>query len=159
MEESRLYRLAIGAKSLGIPSEYVGMGSRQSEECIRNAIERVGFKASNDRRFNGTYIHCHVPSIYVIGAVGMGVVKVGWSEQVAKRARAINQGLPVPSILLGVLLGQAFKVESVIHKEMASWHQRGEWFRLTPRSRAYLAKRLGVVIDDTDADKIGVCDE
>ena len=69
--------------------------------------------------------------VYVIGAVGVQAVKIGWATDPAKRLTACQTGCPLPlSILWTFHTARAVALESALHKRFAAQRLRGEWFEL-----------------------------
>jgi hypothetical protein len=64
--------------------------------------------------------------IYVLGFAQY--IKIGWTSNLERRLRDIEQGLPEVPTLLGTLAGTR-RVERSLHIKFEEYRIRGEWFR------------------------------
>jgi Meiotically up-regulated gene 113 len=73
-------------------------------------------------------------AIYVIGT-NDGPKKIGVSQKVEERLASINEGSPISHEVLSTIeavdRAEAFTVEKVTHRLLASDRLRGEWFNVT----------------------------
>ena len=81
--------------------------------------------------------------VYFIEAVGADRVKIGVSQDVAKRFGQLAASFPGPLVLLGKVAGGRAREKS-LHRRLANFRIGGEWFHLTPGVRQALRE----VIDD-----------
>lgn len=157
---SRSMRMVVAGVSQGLPNRVIAKNAQCSlgevDMLARDAIERCGFRASNAKRFTGHSIIVPDAGVYAVGAVGLGVVKVGWTENLERRMEIIGQGVPVPIVLLGLIRNASLKTERSLHLAMARWHQKGEWFRLTCDSVQFLQVRFASQFDSHLLEEIGV---
>ncbi|QPJ96943.1 GIY-YIG nuclease family protein [Streptomyces clavuligerus] len=65
--------------------------------------------------------------VYLIGAPGGGLVKVGTTTQLARRLRALQLSSPVPLAILWSAPGGR-SMEAALHLRFAQLRQHGEWF-------------------------------
>lgn len=77
---------------------------------------------------------------YAISADSLGVVKIGKTNDIARRMRVMQTANHAELLLLGCLLGDH---EEATHRDLddASQRVRGEWFRLSPATVSVLARR------------------
>lgn len=75
--------------------------------------------------------------VYFIGAPSLGLVKIGYSEDLASRFTDLSVGSPVELRLLHVIPGDVDD-ERALHKRFALYRVRGEWFRITGTLAAFL---------------------
>ena len=75
--------------------------------------------------------------IYFVEAHGANVVKIGYSEDVKSRIKALSQGSPHKLILLGTMEGN-MQDEERLHQAFESQHVRGEWFKLSPQIKDFI---------------------
>ncbi|MGW0497431.1 GIY-YIG nuclease family protein [Streptomyces sp. NPDC003007] len=68
--------------------------------------------------------------VYLIGAEGLDLVKIGTTADVAKRVRAMQTGLPLTLSVLWTCEGGR-ELEKALHLEFQKYNRRGEWFDLT----------------------------
>lgn len=84
-------------------------------------------------------------TVYVIGADGVSLVKIGRAVNVAHRLQNLQSGSPVKLILLGVFEGRDGRVlERSLHTELAPARRHGEWFDLGPDPLAVVNALVGV---------------
>lgn len=76
--------------------------------------------------------------IYFIEAVGMGLVKIGYTIDPAKRFMSMLTMSPAPLSLLGSITGGPEK-EAEIHGKLAPHRLHGEWFKMVPEVMAIVA--------------------
>lgn len=76
--------------------------------------------------------------VYVIEAVGLGVVKIGFTRDIGERMRKLAPGCPTPLRLLAMMTGGP-STEKHLHRSLATLHAHGEWFRLGPELEAIIA--------------------
>lgn len=74
--------------------------------------------------------------LYLIEAVGQGVVKIGISDDVSRRLNTMQTANHAALRVLGV--AERADCESEIHEAMKAHHVRGEWFRWNAESKALL---------------------
>ena len=67
-------------------------------------------------------------SVYIVRAVGTGMIKVGITAEVDRRLAEIRALCPVPVEIVDVLEGATFDVERTIHGLMSKHRSHGEWF-------------------------------
>ena len=68
-------------------------------------------------------------SIYVIGTLGLPIVKIGVSNDPQLRLRQIRTMSPVPVMLRWTGPGDV-RLEQLLHKRFAAYRSHGEWFNL-----------------------------
>lgn len=76
--------------------------------------------------------------VYFIEAVGLGLVKIGYTADLTERLRKLAPGCPAPLRLLGTVPG-GLEIERHYHERLAACRTRGEWFRLSPALEAVIA--------------------
>lgn len=140
---NRPMRLAIASRMLGVPQGYFGIECRES--LVDDAINLSPSRSRST-------------CVYVLGAIGLGVVKVGWSGDVWARLRFLSTTLPCESVVLAVRDASSQELESETHRALLPWHHKGEWFKLTRGSRDVLRSMLAIEIDDAVAASIGGAD-
>jgi hypothetical protein len=91
--------------------------SKSSSRNARRALERA--ERSPTRR------------VYFVEAVGAGVVKVGWTRDVATRLRVMSQASWCELRVLRIVDGGPRR-ERELHAAFAKHRVRGEWFLLEP---------------------------
>nr|WP_181407824.1 GIY-YIG nuclease family protein [Streptomyces coelicolor] len=68
--------------------------------------------------------------VYLLGAEGLDLVKIGTTTDVERRVRTMQTGLPLTlSVLWTCEGGRA--LEGALHQEFREHNRRGEWFDLT----------------------------
>jgi len=65
--------------------------------------------------------------VYVVGAAGSSVVKIGYSSNVTKRLRALQNASPAPLSVMWTTRGD-MSTERRLHREFDKCRIRGEWF-------------------------------
>lgn len=66
--------------------------------------------------------------VYFIRPVGaVGPIKIGVTERIAERVRALQRGSPVPIEVAAHCAGD-IEVERALHRYFAHAHRNGEWF-------------------------------
>jgi hypothetical protein len=89
------------------------------------------------------YIADYVPPsscegfVYFVQAGAGGPIKVGWSQDVARRIAELQTANAHRLLLLGTLPGRMEK-EAAVHTALAHLRLEGEWFRDAPELRALL---------------------
>ncbi len=68
-------------------------------------------------------------------------VKIGYSTNIARRHRELEDGTPEDLIAYLFLPGANHGHESRLHKHFAAERRRGEWFRMSERMRTFLVER------------------
>lgn len=81
--------------------------------------------------------------VYFIQENGNGLIKIGKSDDVSKRIKALQSSTPSKLNLLRVVNG-SFDREKYLHHKFSRFHERGEWFRPDPE----LLKMIGEIEDD-----------
>lgn len=72
--------------------------------------------------------------VYFIHAEGTDLVKIGWTSDLDRRFDQLQTASPHTLHLLGVHVGPR-EVETIYHRDLAPYRQRGEWFFLTREVR------------------------
>ena len=70
-------------------------------------------------------------SVYYIHAPEVGLVKIGFAADVAKRLRTLRSVSPARVVLIAVEDGD-MALELQRHKQFNHLRERGEWFRVEP---------------------------
>ncbi|WP_432029851.1 GIY-YIG nuclease family protein [Streptomyces sp. 1222.5] len=68
--------------------------------------------------------------VYLVGAEGLDLVKIGTTTDVDRRVRAMQTGLPLTLSVLWTCQGGR-PLEKALHQEFQEHNRRGEWFDLT----------------------------
>ena len=76
--------------------------------------------------------------IYFIEAVGMNLVKIGYTINPPKRFMAMLTASPAPLSLLGCIAGGPQK-EAKLHAQLAEHRLHGEWFKMVPEVLSVVA--------------------
>jgi hypothetical protein len=82
-------------------------------------------------------------TLYFIEAVGVGLVKIGISDNVQQRFEKLQCASPVPLRLLGTIADAGAETERDWHRDYAAFRSHAEWFTAIPglrKSIAMLAK-------------------
>jgi predicted GIY-YIG superfamily endonuclease len=74
---------------------------------------------------------CHTPSIYFVRAGTTGPVKIGYTNNINRRIKNLQQGNPNKLVLLGLMTGTR-DTERALHEKFAKYRLEGEWFRPVP---------------------------
>lgn len=95
------------------------------------------------------------PLVYVIEAVGLNVVKIGSTNDLAKRLSMLQVGCPALLRVVLTLDGDKM-LECDLHQRFAKICVRGEWFLFTeeirrlhddhPRATGHPGNRFGVLL-------------
>jgi hypothetical protein len=76
-----------------------------------------------------------VSAVYVVGNAANSLLKIGYADNLKHRMSGLNTGSPVDLQLLHFLYFVdcmvAGMVETAVHKELAEYRRRGEWFEVT----------------------------
>jgi hypothetical protein len=78
-----------------------------------------------------------LPRVYFLEAVGLGLVKIGFSRNVPKRKYSVQSSCPVPVRVIGLMKGTE-ATEKDLHKRFREDQRQGEWFLLSPKIREYI---------------------
>jgi hypothetical protein len=76
--------------------------------------------------------------VYFIEAVGMGLVKIGYTLRPVERFMGMLGVCPCPLSLLGSMQGGPRK-ERQLHNQLAEYRTHGEWFKKVPEVEAVIA--------------------
>jgi hypothetical protein len=76
--------------------------------------------------------------VYFIEAVGLDLVKIGYTADLTERLRKLAPGCPAPLRLLGTVPG-GLLIERHYHERLNACRARGEWFHKSPALDAILA--------------------
>jgi DNA-binding transcriptional regulator YiaG len=76
-------------------------------------------------------------SVYFFGLDCDPLVKIGFSEDPLRRLHKAQSDCPYPLRLLAIVDGGE-ETEAAFHAEFASFHYRGEWFRLSPEIQSVI---------------------
>ncbi|MFC8389923.1 GIY-YIG nuclease family protein [Streptomyces sp. NPDC057238] len=68
--------------------------------------------------------------VYLLGAEGLDLVKIGTTTDVDRRVRTMQTGLPLTLSVLWTCEGGR-ELERALHQEFQAHNRRGEWFDLT----------------------------
>lgn len=86
----------------------------------------------------------NVPLVYVVGPVDGAVVKIGHSVSFPGRFRSLRADCPIELVIHGVEEHQdrsaAVLRERGLHRRFARERLHHEWFRATPRVRAFITQ-------------------
>lgn len=66
--------------------------------------------------------------VYFIEAVGLDLIKIGYTADLTERLRKLAPGCPAPLRLLGTVPG-GLEIERHYHERLTAHRTRGEWFR------------------------------
>lgn len=66
--------------------------------------------------------------VYFVQAIGVGLIKIGYSENLRKRVFDLRNGSPTPIALLAHMPGGRSE-EYQLHSHLYAHRHRGEWFR------------------------------
>ncbi len=77
--------------------------------------------------------HC----VYAVATSGL--VKIGWTTNMAQRFTALNQGSPTPVRIVATMPGGR-PLEAWLHQSFARSRVHGEWFRLSTAERNRLER-------------------
>jgi hypothetical protein len=80
----------------------------------------------------------HVSRIYFIEAVGMDLIKIGYTIDPVKRFMGMLTTSPAPLSLLGSIWGGPRR-EAEIHAQLEPYRLHGEWFKKVPEVMAVVA--------------------
>lgn len=86
----------------------------------------------------GKDLYQHVCKIYFVEAVGMDLVKIGYTVNPVKRFMAMLTMSPAPLSLLGSMWGGPRR-ETEIHAKLDEFRVHGEWFEKSPEVMAVVA--------------------
>lgn len=86
----------------------------------------------------GKEMYEHVSKIYFIEAVGLDLIKIGYTVDPVKRFMGMLTMSPVPLSLLGTIWGGPQR-ELEIHALLEAHRTHGEWFRKVPEVMALVA--------------------
>jgi len=84
-------------------------------------------------------------SVYVIEAVGLGLYKIGMTNDFANRFSAYATSCPVdcrPVLVAGMPLMFVAPVEAALHSRFIEKRVKGEWFRLSPEDLEMLPRLI-----------------
>lgn len=76
--------------------------------------------------------------VYFIEAVGLDLVKIGYTADLTERLRKLAPGCPAPLRLLGTVPG-GLQIERHYHERLAASRARAEWFHKSPALDAVIA--------------------
>jgi hypothetical protein len=148
-------RMAVASRALGIPMPYFGKRPIRSQRLlVADALKRSGLYPSAESEFFAPARPRNDAAnfgVYLLGAVGEGIVKVGFSADPVNRIGNISQQVPFEIVRLAMKNGADMGIEKIIHVELQQWQRRGEWFYLTDESLAVLERHFGLL----DAISIG----
>jgi hypothetical protein len=68
-----------------------------------------------------------IECVYIIEAVGLDRIKVGFTSDLVKRLRTIQTSCPAPVLLIAVIRGGR-ETERDIHRTLRPYRAYGEWF-------------------------------
>lgn len=68
-------------------------------------------------------------TVYIIRAIGVGMIKVGITTDVPRRFFELSSASPVPLEIVDLLEGVGFEAEKTIHNMMSAHRSHSEWFR------------------------------
>jgi len=86
----------------------------------------------------GKDMYEHVSKVYFIEAVGLDLIKIGYTVDPVKRFMGMLTMSPVPLSLLGSIWGGPQR-EAEIHGQLAEHRTHGEWFQKVPEVMAVVA--------------------
>jgi len=112
------------------------------------ARQRECRERRRDQIRNGLRDDHRSPVVYFIQAENGGHVKIGRTDDLAKRLQGLSTGRPDALVVLGAIPG-ASEDERRIHEALAEYRDRGEWFLPHPAVMAAAkAAVTGAVADD-----------
>lgn len=123
--EALIARMAASVKTNG-----PGKGGPVSARSISLTVGRLRAALA---AHNGAAARARGFQVYVIGAEGSPLVKIGRAVDVPHRLQNLQSGSPVKLTLLGVFSGPDGRaLEHSLHVELAAARRHGEWFDLGP---------------------------
>jgi len=81
------------------------------------------------------------PVVYFIEAVGLDLVKIGYTEELIRRFKEIRTACPVKIQLVGFLNGDR-SAEAHLHRQYKDYRAEGEWFRVSQQTLDYWRSHL-----------------
>lgn len=81
------------------------------------------------------------PVVYFVSAPSLGLVKIGFTTGLMRRFKDLDQGSPVPLVLLGHIDGPVER-EKEMHVRFRLYRVRNEWFRLAGGLEDFLMHEL-----------------
>jgi len=92
------------------------------------------------------------PVVYFIEAVGLDLVKIGYTEELIRRFKQIRTSCPVPIQLVGFMNGDR-SLESHLHRQYKDFRREGEWFHANQHALDRWRKHL----DNWDVHRDFIC--
>lgn len=96
--------------------------------------------------------------VYIVGGIGTGLVKIGFTKNPPQRIKALRVECPVVLLVLCLFEGTCAD-ERVLHQKFSALRSWGEWFRIEPDNPidAYIRERrtdpfLALHCDDYNED-------
>lgn len=108
--------------------EHTGKGARSGTRETRPRLSRR----------LGSDAYEQLCRIYFIEAVGMGLIKIGYTIDPVKRFCSMLTSSPAPLSLLGSICGGPQR-EGAIHAQLEPFRMHGEWFQKAPEVMALVA--------------------
>lgn len=129
------------AALISMPVEVVevGLAALLEDGCVRAVPE--GFLIPNYIEAQGDFMNT-----YVVRSGASGPVKIGRSKDPANRIATLQTGCAEKLTLLHLLPWDA---EKDLHRRLASWRMRGEWFS------AQCIAALAAAVDELSAARLG----
>jgi|HubBroStandDraft_2_1064218.scaffolds.fasta_scaffold272150_2 hypothetical protein len=109
---------------------WVGTFGSEHEAREAEAHAKAGRPYVRHHRRKARLEHSPVPVVYFILAPTLGLVKIGFSEDVGKRYNGLSHASPVELRFLHSIPGDV-ALERQFHERFAIYKTRGEWFKLT----------------------------
>lgn len=78
--------------------------------------------------------------VYFMHAPDAGLIKIGATSSLNSRLMALQNGSPVPLVLIGLIDGGK-SIERELHNQWAHLRAHGEWFRVSAELIAYIRTR------------------
>lgn len=82
--------------------------------------------------------------IYFVDAVGSKCAKIGFATELSSRIRELQTGCPFEIRVIGLIDTDDIEQEKTIHRKLARWRIRGEWYPLHV-AEDYLARRASAI--------------
>ena len=87
-------------------------------------------------------------SVYFIGSLESGTVKIGRSDNPENRLAKLQTGNPHKLVLYGFIDNVSQELESELHRILDPFRLEGEWFRLTDEVIRFMISRTDEISCD-----------
>jgi hypothetical protein len=113
-----------------------------------NPIHGKSKSGHSGRRRGRWHEYDGISGVYAFASLGTGAVKIGWSDNIAKRMALSAMYCPFGAVVIGVRQTEDSQEEKKVHRDLKKFSLRGEWFVWCDYVKGYLDEHFACETQD-----------